>query len=95
MKDSTATSLMSKRDNLQRMLMLQREVITQKIGSNPQPELDSFPRSNTMRFIYSAKGLLLAQMIFNQVIRHHPRTMAVIKTFGQLLLRNPTKSPLN
>lgn len=88
MKNSTAMSLIHKRDELQRMLILQREKIAQQLDSNAETDGEQFPRSKTMRFLYSAKGLLLAQMIFKQVTRNHPRTLAVIKTLGQLLLRN-------
>lgn len=88
MKDSSQLNLSEKRENLQRMLILQREIIAQKLESNPQQENDKFPRSQVMRFLYSAKGFLLAQMIFKQVVRNHPRTLAVIKTFGQLVLKD-------
>ncbi len=88
MKDSTRMNLAYECDNLQRMLMLQREIIAKNMDSAPQHIHDKFPRSHAMRFLYSARGLLLAQMIFKQVIHHHPRTLAVIKTLGQLLLKD-------
>lgn len=90
MKDSTRMDLVYKRENLQRMLILQREIIAQNMVSNPQHDHDKFPRSHAMRFLYSARGLLLAQIIFKQVIRNHPRTLAVIKTLAQLLLKDTT-----
>jgi hypothetical protein len=88
MKDPTSMNLIYSRDNLQRMLTLQREVILQTIGSNSKEDQDIFPRSHAIRFLYSARGLLLAQMIFKQMIHNHPRTLAVIKTLGQLLLKD-------
>jgi hypothetical protein len=89
MKHSTALNLIHQRDELQRQLILQRAIIAQQLVSNPNTDEDQFPRSNTMRFLYSAKGLLLAQMIFKQVTGNHPRILSVMKTLGQLLLRKP------
>lgn len=87
MKNTTAMDLIYKRDNLQKMLVLQRAIIAQQLVPDSNANEDQFPRSNTMRFLYSAKGLLLAQMIFKQITGNHPRILSVIKTLGQLLLR--------
>ncbi len=90
MKNLTASDLSYTRDNLQRMLMLQRGIIVQKMNSIPEEEQDKFPRSHAMRFLYSTKGLLLTQIIFKQVIRNHPRKLAAMKILGKLLLKDVT-----
>jgi hypothetical protein len=86
-KNSTATDLILKRDELQRMLILQREKIAQQLDSKAETDEEKFPRSNTMRFLYSTKGLMFAQLIFKQLARNHPQVLVVIKTLGQFVLR--------
>lgn len=91
MNPSTEIYLSYKRDNLQRMMMLQREVIVSGLHPTTKPDQadqDLFPRSETMRFVCSERGLLFAQIVAKLLMRRHPRTLSVIKTFGQLLLKN-------
>jgi hypothetical protein len=87
MKNATAANLIHARDELQKKLMLQREKIAQQLDSKAETDEEKFPRSNTMRFLYSTKGLMFAQLIFKQLARNHPQVLVVIKTLGQFVLR--------
>jgi hypothetical protein len=91
-KNSTATSLIHKRDELQKKLKLQREKISQQLGSAAETDEEQFPRSKTMRFLYSTKGLMIAQLIFKQLAGNHSRALGVVKILGQLLLRKSLKN---
>jgi hypothetical protein len=90
-KNSKTINLIHKRDELQRMLILQREKIAQQLN---QAEADEkqFPRSKTIRFLYSTKGLMFVQLIFKQLAGNHPRALGVVKILGQLLFRKSLKN---
>ncbi len=91
MKNSTATALIHKRDELQTKLKLQREKISQQLGSAAETDEEQFPRSKTMRFLYSTKGLMIAQLIFKQLAGNHPRTLVVVNVLRQLIFKKYLK----
>jgi hypothetical protein len=87
MKNSNSLDLIDERDELQRNIILQREKIAQQLFFNPEDGEGRFPRSNTMRFLYSAKGLIAAQMLFKMFTRNNPGSLTFVKTFGKFLLK--------
>jgi hypothetical protein len=87
MKNSTAINLIDERDELQKQIILQREKIAQQLLLNPEDGEGRFPRSNTMRFLYSTKGLMVAQLLFKMVTRNNPRTLGLIGRFKKFFVR--------
>jgi hypothetical protein len=88
MKHSVQKYLVYKRDNLQRMLISQRDIISQNAGPDVQVDRERFPRSHTMRFLCSTKSLLLAEMLFEKLICSRPRTSALFKMLVPLIVNN-------
>jgi hypothetical protein len=54
---TTDISLLEQRQSLSRQLQAQREVIAQQLG--PDPAINGYPRSRTMRFLTRQPGPLM------------------------------------
>lgn len=87
MKNSNSLNLIHERDELQKNIILQREKIAQQLLLKNEDKQEQFPRSSTMRFLYSAKGLMVAQLLFKMFVRNNTRTLTFAKTLKKFFIR--------
>jgi len=82
-----STSLAEQREELQRQLRAQRELIINQLGPEPDPERPRFPRSATMRFFTGRTGFgLLSQIASWKLGPHYPRMLIAAQTAARYFL---------